>query len=158
MANERSTQDTNSSNNQIQLVIFKLAGEEFGIDIMQVQEIIRLPALTRIPQAPGYVKGIINLRGKIIVVMNLGARFGMDSKDFDDNSRIIIVKIDETVVGMIVDSVSEVIRIPAKNIESAPNRITSKVHADYLHGVGVVGQRLLILLDMEKVLVEEETL
>ncbi|MCK5659835.1 MAG: chemotaxis protein CheW, partial [Methanosarcinales archaeon] len=107
-------------------------------------------------QSPEYVEGIINLRGKIIVVINLDTRFKIDSKEVDDNSRIIVVEIGETVVGMIVDSVSEVIRLPASNVEPAPEMITTKIHADYLQGVGKMDERLLILLDLEKVLSDEE--
>ena len=156
MSEDISIHDTESSGDLLQLAIFQLAGEEFGVDIMQVQEIIRMPTITRIPQSPGYVEGIINLRGKIIVVINLDTRFSMNSKDLDDNSRIIVVEIGETVVGMIVDSVSEVIRLPMKNVEPAPEMVSTKIHADYLKGVGKIDERLLILLDLEKVLSEEE--
>ena len=156
MTEDISIHDTESKGDLLQLAVFQLAGEEFGVDIMQVQEIIRMPGITRIPQSPGYVEGIINLRGKIIVVIDLDTRFNMDSKELDDNSRIIVVEIGETVVGMVVDSVSEVIRLPSSNVEPAPEMITTKIHADYLKGVGKIDERLLILLDLEKVLSEEE--
>ncbi len=156
MSDDISIHDVESSGDLLQLAVFQLAGEEFGVDIMQVQEIIRMPGITRIPQSPEYVEGIINLRGKIIVVINLDTRFKIDSKEVDDNSRIIVVEIGETVVGMIVDSVSEVIRLPASNVEPAPEMITTKIHADYLQGVGKMDERLLILLDLEKVLSDEE--
>ena len=144
------------SEDLLQLVIFQLGGEEFGVDIMQVQEIIRMPETTRIPQSPDYVKGVINLRGRIIVVINLDQRFGMASKEIDDNSRIIVAEVGETVMGMIVNSVSEVMRLPASNLEPAPDMVTSRVSSDYIKGVGKLDDRLLILLDLEKVLSEKE--
>jgi len=154
MTQETSIQTEESTEDLLQLVIFQLAGEEFGVEIMQVQEIIRMPDITRIPQSPDYVEGVINLRGKIIVVTNLDTRFGLQSKELDDDSRIIIVEVGENVVGMIVDSVSEVLRLLTVNVEPAPEIITAKIHADYLRGVGKLDDRLLILLDLEKVLSE----
>ena len=150
MDNEQSVDDL------LQLVIFQLAGEEFGVEIMQVQEIIRMPEITRIPQSPEYVEGVINLRGKIIVVINLDTRFNLNSKELDDDSRIIIVEVGESVVGMVVDSVSEVLRLATSNVEPAPEIISTKIRADYLKGVGKLDDRLLILLDLEKVLSKEE--
>ena len=151
-----SIHDTESAEDMLQLVIFQLGGEEFGVEIMQVQEIIRMPEITRIPQSPEYVEGVINLRGKIIVVINLDTRFDLNSKELDDDSRIIIVEVGENVVGMIVDSVSEVLRLATSNVEAAPEIISSKIKADYLKGVGKLDDRLLILLDLERVLSEEE--
>jgi purine-binding chemotaxis protein CheW len=156
MTHERSIHIEESAGDLLQLVIFQLGVEEFGVEIMQVQEIIRMPDITRIPQSPEYVEGVINLRGKIIVVINLDTRFGLELKELDENSRIIIVEVGGSVVGMIVDSVSEVLRIPAANVEPAPEIIKAKIHADYLKGVGKLDDRLLILLDLEKVLTEEE--
>lgn len=146
--------NTESENDLLQLVVFQLAGEEFGVEIMQVQEIIRMPDITRIPQSSNFVEGVINLRGKIIVVINLDTRFGLNSKELDENSRIIIVEIAEKVVGMIVDSVDEVLRLPASNVEPAPEMISSKIQADYLNGVGKLDDRLLIMLNLQKVLTE----
>jgi len=154
MTQETSIYNEESTEDLLQLVIFQLAGEEFGVEIMQVQEIIRMPDITRIPQSPEYVEGVINLRGKIIVVTNLDTRFGLQSKELDDDSRIIIVEVGETVVGMIVDSVSEVLRLSTANVEPAPEIISAKIQADYLRGVGKLDDRLLILLDLEKVLSE----
>ena len=145
---------TKTEEDLLQLVVFQLAGEEFGVEIMQVQEIIRMPDITRIPQSSDFVEGVINLRGKIIVVINLDTRFGLNSKELDENSRIIIVEIAEKVVGIIVDSVDEVLRLPASSVESAPEMISSKIQADYLNGVGKLDDRLLILLNLQKVLTE----
>ena len=156
MSEDVSIHDTETAEDLLQLVIFQLGGEEFGVEIMQVQEIIRMPEITRIPQSPGYVEGVINLRGKIIVVINLDTRFGLNSKELDDDSRIIIVEVGDNVVGMVVDSVSEVLRLSMSNVEPAPEIISTKIRADYLKGVGKLDDRLLILLDLERVLSEEE--
>lgn len=146
-------QDINSED-LLQLVIFRLGTEEFGVDIMQVQEIIRMPEITRIPKSPDYIKGVINLRGKIIVVMDLDSRFRMTSNELTDESRIIVVDIDGTVVGMVVDSVSEVIRMSGANVDQTPEIITQKINAEYLKGVGKIDDRMLILLNLEHVLTE----
>ena len=156
MSEDVSIHDTESADDLLQLVIFQLGGEEFGVEIMQVQEIIRMPEITRIPQSPEYVEGVINLRGKIIVVINLDTRFGLNSKELDDDSRIIIVEVGDNVVGMVVDSVSEVLRLASSNVEPAPEIISTKIQADYLKGVGKLDDRLLILLDLERVLSDEE--
>ena len=156
MSEDVSIHDVESADDLLQLVIFQLGGEEFGVEIMQVQEIIRMPEITRIPQSPVYVEGVINLRGKIIVVINLDTRFDLNSKELDDDSRIIIVEVGDNVVGMVVDSVSEVLRLSTSNVEPAPEIISAKIKADYLKGVGKLDDRLLILLDLEKVLSDEE--
>ena len=156
MSEDVSIRDTESADDLLQLVIFQLGGEEFGVEIMQVQEIIRMPEITRIPQSPEYVEGVINLRGKIIVVISLDTRFGLNSKELDDDSRIIIVEVGDNVVGMVVDSVSEVLRLASSNVEPAPEIISTKIQADYLKGVGKLDDRLLILLDLERVLSDEE--
>jgi len=140
----------------LQLVVFELGGEEFGVEIMNVQEIIRMPEMTQIPHSPDFVEGVINLRGRIIVVVNLSKRFNMRSKATDENSRIIVVEIGNAVVGMIVDSVNEVLRIPASNVEPAPELVKSKVSRNYLKGVGKIDKRLLILLDLARVMTVEE--
>ncbi|VVB94898.1 CheW-like domain protein [uncultured archaeon] len=141
-----------TANGELQLVVFTIGSEEFGVEIMNVQEIIRMTNITRIPQAPGYIRGIINLRGKIIVVINLNVVMGMESKEQDENTRIIVASIGETVMGFVVDSVSEVIRLPEKNVEPAPAVIASRIGTEYVLGVGKLDNRLLILLNLGKVL------
>ncbi|TGC09514.1 chemotaxis protein CheW [Methanolobus halotolerans] len=143
-----------NTNELIQLVIFNLGLEEFGVDIMKVQEIIRLPEITRIPRSPDYIKGVINLRGKIIVVMDLDRRFGLPAKEITDESRIIVVDVEGTIIGMVVDSVSEVIRLLATNVDPTPEIIMQKINAAYLKGVGKMDERLLILLDLENIINE----
>ncbi len=141
---------------EIQLVVFKIDTEEFGVEIRTVQEIIRMANITEIPRAPPYVKGIINLRGQIIVVISLNAIMGMQSKELDANSRIIVSDIDGTVMGFIVDSVSEVIRLPLKSIETTPTMITDRIKTEYFKGVGKVDNRMLIILNLDKMLNGEE--
>jgi purine-binding chemotaxis protein CheW len=141
----------------LQLVIFQLGGEEFGVDIMAVQEIIKMPAITSIPQAPEYVAGVINLRGKIIVVVNLGKKFNILSSEKDKEYKVIVVELGDQVIGMMVDSVSEVLRVPSSSVDPAPDIITPGVSSNYIQGVGKLDDRLLILLDLRNVLSEHET-
>ncbi len=156
---EGQTQDQKaqpSANDELQLVVFMIGNEEFGVEITNVQEIIRMTSITRIPQAPNYVRGIINLRGRIIVVLNLNVIMGTESKEQDENTRIMVASIGETVMGFMVDSVSEVIRLPHKNIEPAPAVIANKLDTEYVRGVGKMEDRLLILLDLHKLLSANE--
>ena len=141
-----------TSDGELQLVVFNSGSEEFGVEIMNVQEIIRMTNITKIPQAPEYIRGIINLRGRIIVVINLNVIMGMGSKEQTENTRIIVANIGETVMGFVVDSVSEVIRLQEKNVEPAPAVIASKIGTEYVLGVGKLDNRLLILLNLNKIL------
>lgn len=149
-------EDSRSSEENLQLVTFELSGEEFGVDIMQVSEVIPVSRITRIPQAPEFIKGLINLRGKILVVIDLNKRLGFATKETDSLSRIIIVEVKDTVTGMLVNSVKEVLHLPLSSIEPPPEMIKSKINTEYLTGVGKIGNRLLILLNLARVLGEEE--
>jgi len=154
---EKQPQDAKKkSGDELQLVVFNIGTEEFGVEIMNVQEIIRMTNITKIPQASGYVKGIINLRGRIIVVINLNVIMGMESREQDENTRIIVADIGETVMGFIVDSVSEVIRLPESSVEPEPAVIANKIGTEYVRGVGKMEDRLLILLDLDKILNAKE--
>ncbi|WP_300979824.1 chemotaxis protein CheW [Methanomethylovorans sp.] len=144
-------------NDLLQLVVFQLGGEEFGVDIMAVQEIIKMPPLTAIPQVPEHVTGVIDLRGRVIVVIDLGKKFNILSSENNKDRKIIVVELEDQVIGMMVDSVSEVLRIPSASVEPAPEIIASGVSADYIQGVGKLEDRLLILLDLRNVLSEHET-
>jgi purine-binding chemotaxis protein CheW len=119
---------------------------------MDVREIIRIEEITKLPDVEEYIKGVINLRGGIIVIIDLAMKLGLPVKESDNNTRIIVVDIDNSSVGMIVDSATEVLRLNGKDIKSAPSIITRKINASYLEGVGVVGDRLLILLNLAKVM------
>ncbi|HYF03695.1 MAG TPA: chemotaxis protein CheW [Patescibacteria group bacterium] len=140
----------------LQLVSFTLGEEEFGINILQVQEINRLVNITRVPNSPDFVEGVINLRGKIIPIVDLRKRFGMPSADDTKNSRIVVVELSlSKVIGFLVDSVQEVLRISSSVVEPPPAMV-GNIAADYITGVGKLEDRLLILLDLEKVLNEGE--
>lgn len=134
----------------LQLVSFNLGNEEYAVDILKVQEINRMVEITTIPNAPSYVEGVINLRGKVIPVINLRKKFGFESKEMDAHSRIIVVDVGNT-VGLIVDSVSEVLRLSSDTVEPPP-RMTGNSSADYILGIGKLKDRLLILLDIETLL------
>ncbi len=149
-------ESSSSSEESLQLVNFELSGEEFGVDIMQVSEIIPISKITRIPQAPECVKGLINLRGKIVVVIDLNRRLGFSPRESDSLSKIIIVKVKDTTIGMLVNSVNGILKLPLSSIESTPDMIKSKINSEYLTGVGKAGNRLLILLNLSRVLGEEE--
>ena len=135
----------------LQIVTFKLGNEEYAVDILEVQEINRMVEITSIPNAPSYVEGVINLRGKVIPVINLRKKFGLDSKEMDSQSRIMVVDIGST-VGLIVDSVSEVLRLSSDTIEPPPPMTAGNGSSEYIKGVGKLADRLLILLDIEKLL------
>jgi purine-binding chemotaxis protein CheW len=152
MAEKQPREAKIKSGDELQLVVFNIGKEEFGVEITRVQEIIRMTSITGIPQAPDYIRGIINLRGRIIVVLNLNVIMGMETKEQDENTRIIVANIDETVMGFIVDAVSEVIRLPEKNVEPAPAVIANKIGTEYVMGVGKMEDRLLILLDLDEML------
>ncbi len=139
-----------------QVVIFRLGDEEFGVAIEEVREINRISDITKIPNTPSYIKGIINLRGSVIVVIDLATKLGLPSKEHDNNTRIIVIDVGNTITGMVVDSATEVLRLKADQIKEAPNAITKKIDADYIEGVGVIGERLLILLNLAKVLDAKE--
>jgi purine-binding chemotaxis protein CheW len=140
-----------------QLVSFTLGGEEFGVDILRVQEINRMVTVTTVPNSPSFVDGVINLRGKVIPIIDLRTRFGMSRKEHDKNTRIVVIELKNNIVGFVVDAVSEVLRIP-RSVCEPPPAVVSGIHADYITAVGKLEDRLLILLDLEKVFSVEEHL
>lgn len=139
----------------LQLVTFRIGEEEFGVNILQVQEIIRMLDITKVPKAPDFVEGVINLRGKVIPIIDLRKRFGLPARERDKMSRIIVVEIGTTVMGFIVDAVSEVLRLPASTVEPPPP-VVAGVDAEYISGVGKLDDRLLIMLDMDRLLSRDE--
>jgi purine-binding chemotaxis protein CheW len=132
-----------------ELVAFKIDAEEFAVDIASVQEINRAVDVTRIPNAPSYVQGVMNLRGKIIPVVDLRTMLGFQTRVADKQSRIMVIEIDGLVAGFLVDSVSEVVRLPASAVEAPPG-LARAAQSDYVGGVGKVDDRLLILLNLQK--------
>ncbi len=141
---------SNSHIEMLQLVGFHVGGEEFALDILRVQEIIRLQELTRVPSSPDCMDGVMNLRGKIIPVITLRKRFGLDRAAPDGQTRIVVIETKGIVLGVIVDSVSEVLRIPADSVEPPPR--LGKVDREYVSGVGKIDDRLLILLDVDRLM------
>ncbi|OPY73283.1 MAG: Chemotaxis protein CheW [Syntrophorhabdus sp. PtaU1.Bin058] len=139
----------------LQLVTFKLENEEFGVDILKVQEINKMMNITKIPNAPSFIEGVINLRGKIIPIIDLRKRLGFHNRVYDKSTRIIVVELDGLVLGFIVDSVSEVLRIPGNTIEPPPS-IVAGIESDYIEGVGKLNDRLLILLELKKIFASPE--
>jgi len=139
----------------LQLVTFGIGEEEFGIDILKVQEIIRTMQITKVPRSQEFVEGVINLRGKVIPIIDLRRRFGLDSKPHDKDTRIVVIEINNMIVGFVVDSVSEVLRIPASTVEPPPP-VVAGLESDYISGVGKLHDRLLILLDLDKLLSSED--
>ncbi|QLH53019.1 MAG: Positive regulator of CheA protein activity (CheW) [Candidatus Kapaibacterium sp.] len=135
----------------MQLVTFELAGEIFGIDILKVQEISPMTKITRVPNAPHYVEGVINLRGKVIPVVDLRKILNLDLKGYDANTRIIVLHIEGKVIGILVDKMSEVIWVNKNSIETNPTQTDSKVSEGYIVGVVNLEDRLVILLDLYKV-------
>lgn len=139
----------------IQLVTFELAEEEFAINILNVQEIIRLLPITRVPNTPSFVDGVINLRGKVIPVIDMRRRFKLPPKEYTSNTRIIVMNLKTQTVGFVLDAVSEVLRLPLSVIEDPP-AVVAGIGSEYLDGVGKLQDRLLILLDLEKLLLAKE--
>jgi purine-binding chemotaxis protein CheW len=139
----------------IQLVTFSIGEEEFGVDILKVQEIIRTMEITKVPRAQVFVEGVINLRGKVIPIIDLRRRFGLSSKAHDKHTRIIVIEINNMIVGFVVDSVSEVLRIPSGTVEPPPP-VVAGMDSEYINGVGKLQDRLLILLDLDKLLSSED--
>jgi purine-binding chemotaxis protein CheW len=137
-----------------QLVSFHVGNEEFGLEILKVQEIIRSQELTRVPNLPDFVEGVINLRGSVIPVIGLRRCLGLDGRDKDQQTRIVVVEVNGNVVGFVVDSVSEVLRIPADTVEPPPR--IGRVEREYISGVGKLDSRLLLLLDIDKLMTMSE--
>lgn len=135
----------------VQVVGLRIGRETYGIPIALVREIVRVPVITAVPNALEYVEGVINLRGKIVSVMDLRKRFGESNVENSKKNRIVVVEIDKRTVGLIVNSASEVLKIPPSEIEP-PSSVFLDGEIDYVTGVGKLGERLIILLDLTKVL------
>lgn len=140
-----------------QLVVFELAKEYYGVDIGKVQEIIRLQEITEVPRAPVFVEGVINLRGKITPVVDLRKRFGLPLGEQNKDGRIVVVKVAGHLVGLMVDGVSEVLRVSRECIEP-PSPLVTTLDSAYLQAIAKLEDRLIILLDLERVLNQKEKL
>lgn len=134
---------------------FLLAGEEYGLEILKVREIISVMDITALPQMPAFVKGVINLRGKVIPIVDLRLKFGMPEIDYTKETCTIVVNVAGLLMGIIVDTVSEVLDIAEENIEPPP-AFGSSIHANFILGMGKINNKIKILLDIDKVLTSEE--
>lgn len=140
---------------ELQIVGFRIGNETYGVRIGSVREIVRVPEITSVPSAPDLVEGVINLRGKIIPVMDLRKRFGAAAVQPDKKNRILVVELDNKLVGLIVSSASEVLKIPPSEIES-PGSVFAEGESNYVTGVGKLKGRLIILLDIARLLRQPE--
>lgn len=152
----RNTNDAVDKNDQVlQWVTFKLEAETYGINVMQVQEVLRYTEIAPVPGAPSYVLGIINLRGNVVTVIDTRSRFGLQSAEVTDNTRIVIIEAEKQVIGILVDSVAEVVYLRASEIDVAPN-VGNDESAKFIQGVSNRDGELLILVDLNKLLTDDE--
>lgn len=158
-ANNAAAREPNSplgnSSATFQFVGFRLDGEDYAIAITKIQEIIVMKPITRIPQVPGFIEGLINLRGSVIPVVNLRTLFGLTHRDLDDETRTIIVNVGDRTIGYIVDEVTQVMKIAADQIQPAPVSITA-VSKQHIAGLAQIEDRLLVILEIERLLKPEE--
>ena len=139
----------------IQWVTFRLDGETYGINVMQVQEVLRMTEIAPVPGAPDYVIGIINLRGNVVTVIDTRKRFGLMPTEADDSTRIVIIESDNNIVGILVDSVAEVVNLRGSQIETAPN-VGNEESSKYIQGVFSREDDILIMVDLNKFLSDDE--
>jgi purine-binding chemotaxis protein CheW len=147
--------DDKKNNPVMQWVTFRLGDEKYGINVMQVQEVLRVTEIAPVPGSPSYVLGIINLRGNVVTVIDTRNRFGLTSIETDDYSRIVIIETEAHIIGILVDSVAEVVELRYSEIETAPN-VGNEETSRYIQGVTSRGNELLILVDLNKFLSDEE--
>ena len=139
----------------LQWVTFRLEDETYGINVMQVQEVLRVTEIAPVPGAPSYVMGIINLRGNVVTVLDTRKRFGLPTAEMDDSTRIVIIESDQNVVGILVDSVAEVVELRRSEIEVSPS-VGNDENSKFIEGVATVNDELLILVEINKLLSDEE--
>jgi purine-binding chemotaxis protein CheW len=140
----------------IQVIVFNLGEERYGVEISQVKEIILPTQITRIPNVPSYIEGVLNLRGQIAAIINLRKRLGKEPQKNDENTRIIVIELNDAIVGVMVDSVSEVKYLSSQNIEEIPRFLALKDDSRFLKGVGKLEDGLLTLMDLKELFSEEE--
>ena len=142
-------------NNATEVLSFRLGGEEYAISILKVQEIRGYDAVTRIANAPEYLKGVVNLRGSIVPIVDMRIKFNIGAPTYDAFTVVIVLNINNHTIGMVVDSVSDVVTLTPDQIKPAPD-LGATVSGEYLRGLGTVGERMLIMLDIDKLLGSEE--
>jgi purine-binding chemotaxis protein CheW len=152
----RSSSDKKGVNDEVfQWVTFKLENEVYGINVMQVQEVLRYSEIAPVPGAPNYVLGIINLRGNVVTVIDTRSRFGLETCEVTDNTRVVVIESEKQVIGILVDSVAEVVYLKASEIDDAPN-VGNEESAQFIQGVSNRDGELLILVDLDKLLSDDE--
>ena len=149
---EEESEDTQAN----KYLFFRISKESYGIGIRHIIEIIELQAISTVPDMPAYVRGVINLRGKVIPIVDLRLRFDMDERDYDDRTCIIVTEIDSILIGFIVDTVEEVMEILENAIEPPPRFKSASGRERYISGMGKVGDSVKILIDVEKIVRDEE--
>lgn len=159
MANEIIQEDIGEEEiERDQYLVFIVKTQEFGIQAMRIQEISAPLPVTKVPNAPAYVDGIMNLRGHLVSVINFRRKFGFETKEYDEDTRIIMVEHSGFPIGIIVDSVEEVIKIPDDKVQKLPETTTTLMSEEYITGVGMLEGRLIILLDADNVLTKAEVI
>lgn len=152
---KQSAKNSDASDTVLQWVTFKLQEETYGINVMQVQEVLRYTEIAPVPGSPDYVLGIINLRGNVVTVIDTRSRFGLEPAEVTENSRIVIIEAEKQVIGILVDSVAEVVYLKSSEIDTAPN-VGTEESARFIQGVSNREGELLILVDLNKLLSDEE--
>ncbi len=132
-------------------VLFKLDDEHYGINIRNVETIEKIMAITRVPYTPNFIKGVVNLRGNVVPVIDLRIRFDLDKRDYDEDTRIIIVKLDEITIGLIADSSSEVIQLDDKDIDESP-ALRNKDDDNYVKCIGKKNNQIIMIIDIDRIL------
>ena len=149
--------DSSKNDELVQLVSFMLADEEYGVEVLKVREIIRMPTITKMPNVPQHVEGIINLRGKVIPIISMRRRFNLSNDENGSQTRIIIMDVAGSLTGFIVDSVSEVIRIHSSEIQPPPSMVLSSgIGQEFITGVFNHAERLLIIMDIDRMFSDDE--
>ena len=152
----RSASDKNEASDEVlQWVTFKLENETYGINVMQVQEVLRYSEIAPVPGAPQYVLGILNLRGNVVTVIDTRSRFGLEPCDITDHTRVVVIESEKQVIGILVDSVAEVVYLKSSEIDDAPN-VGNEESAQFIQGVSNRDGELLILVDLDKLLSDDE--
>src|SRR5574344_2495310 len=155
MSQKRNVAQNLAEDEVLQWVTFQLDNEVYGVNVMQVQEVLRYTEIAAVPGAPDYVLGIINLRGNVVTVIDTRSRFGLQPAEVSDNSRIVIIEAEKQVIGILVDSVAEVVYLRASEIDVAPS-VGTEESAKFIQGVSNRDGELLILVDLNKLLSDEE--
>lgn len=140
----------------LQLVSFELCNEEYGVEVLKVREIIRMPEITVLPNTPHYIEGIINLRGKVVPIIAMRKRFGLEAMAYDRNTRIMVMELAGGLTGFIVDAVTEVIRIHSSEVQPPPAMVSGNLDQEFITGVFNHANRLLIIMDVDQMVSNQE--